>query len=233
MAFLSARRGIGHAASSLNETPLLGPMLLAVRALDSGYRCLDRGNTLDMPGGRLQSRCFHSPLGRAMGRVPCTTLLLLAPAFSVPKLPQKLHRPLQSLGQSYLQDPNTVKKISLSFAERVEPNAPVLELGPGLGALTQSLSETFPKMRAVEIDERAVSRLQRDLPDTTIYLQELRWRLNIVKRAHLCDVMRRLSLKRTQTTFVSAGFRGYALCELLADGGRDGRASVCGGEPAL
>ena len=104
---------------------------------------------------------------------------------SVPKLPSGSHRPKQQLGQSYLTDPNTINKIVESFHEalklrteemEVESNtASVLELGPGLGALTRFLAELFPtsKLLAVDIDPRAVQRLQKDMPELQVRFQDL------------------------------------------------------------
>ena len=107
---------------------------------------------------------------------------------SVPKLPSGSHRPKQQLGQSYLTDPNTINKIVESFHEacklRMEEMGPVesasntasvLELGPGLGALTRFLAELFPasKLMAVDIDPRAVERLRTDMPELQVRLQDL------------------------------------------------------------
>lgn len=105
---------------------------------------------------------------------------------SVPKLPSGSHRPKQQLGQSYLTDPNTINKIVESFHEacklRMEEMGPVtastasiLELGPGLGALTRFLAELFPasKLLAVDIDPRAVERLRTDMPELQVRLQDL------------------------------------------------------------
>jgi len=101
-----------------------------------------------------------------------------------PKLPAGTHRPRQDLGQSYLSDPNTASKIVSTFqagsAERFGKDAvgglvtpPVVELGPGLGALTNNLAPHFPGMVAVEIDSRAVEVLRRNLPQLEVLQQDL------------------------------------------------------------
>lgn len=58
---------------------------------------------------------------------------------------------------------------------RTESNClSVLELGPGLGALTRSLAELYPtNLLAVDVDPRAVAVLQKDLPNLKVRLQDL------------------------------------------------------------
>ncbi|CAJ1372819.1 unnamed protein product [Effrenium voratum] len=99
---------------------------------------------------------------------------------AAPKLPKSSHRPKQELGQSpleaswrcYLSDPNTIEKIFRSFRSGAASNA-VVELGPGLGALTRLLAAEFPTMVAVEVDSRAVEALARDLPKLRVRHQDL------------------------------------------------------------
>ncbi|CDF33004.1 unnamed protein product [Chondrus crispus] len=71
-------------------------------------------------------------------------------------------RPKQSLGQNFLRDGNMVSRIVQSFGAAVDelcPDAHVVEVGPGLGALTTRLVERYPDMLAIEIDRRAVQYL--------------------------------------------------------------------------
>ncbi|MCL6571785.1 MAG: 16S rRNA (adenine(1518)-N(6)/adenine(1519)-N(6))-dimethyltransferase RsmA [Bacillus sp. (in: Bacteria)] len=58
----------------------------------------------------------------------------------------------RSLGQNFLIDTNILKKI-VSFAELNE-NSGVIEIGPGIGALTEQLARNSKKVVAVEIDQR-------------------------------------------------------------------------------
>lgn len=44
----------------------------------------------------------------------------------------------------------------------------VLELGPGLGVTTQALAERVPRLTALEVDERYVTRLRRELDSVEI-----------------------------------------------------------------
>ncbi|HEY5995840.1 MAG TPA: 16S rRNA (adenine(1518)-N(6)/adenine(1519)-N(6))-dimethyltransferase RsmA [Candidatus Deferrimicrobiaceae bacterium] len=57
--------------------------------------------------------------------------------------------PLKALGQNFLHDRNICRKI---VAEAVALGPPFLEIGPGLGALTDLLAETGEPVTAVELD---------------------------------------------------------------------------------
>ena len=59
-------------------------------------------------------------------------------------------RPRKTLGQNFLHDPNTIRRI-VRTAELSEGEA-VLEVGPGLGSLTLGLLEAGHPVTAVEID---------------------------------------------------------------------------------
>jgi len=58
----------------------------------------------------------------------------------------------KSLGQNFLIDTNILKKI-VSFANLNE-NSGAIEIGPGIGALTEQLARTSKKVVAFEIDQR-------------------------------------------------------------------------------
>ncbi len=58
----------------------------------------------------------------------------------------------KSLGQNFLTDQNILRKI-ISAAE-LEKDKGALEIGPGIGALTQQLAKTAGRVVAVEIDQR-------------------------------------------------------------------------------
>ena len=59
-------------------------------------------------------------------------------------------RPSRALGQNFVVDPNTVRRIA-RLAE-VGPGDQVVEIGPGLGALTLALAETGAAVTALEAD---------------------------------------------------------------------------------
>jgi 16S rRNA (adenine1518-N6/adenine1519-N6)-dimethyltransferase len=72
-------------------------------------------------------------------------------------------RPTKALGQNYLVDPNTARKV-VRLAE-VEPGETVLEVGPGLGSLTLALRGAGALVVAVEADERLLPALAEVLGD--------------------------------------------------------------------
>lgn len=75
---------------------------------------------------------------------------LLGPA-DVRRLASELGvRPTKKLGQNFVHDPNTVRRI-VTAAELREDDV-VLEVGPGLGSLTLGLLETVHHVTAVEVD---------------------------------------------------------------------------------
>jgi len=62
------------------------------------------------------------------------------------------HRPRKSLGQNFLIDGNIVRK-SIQLAGLGDDDT-VVEIGPGLGTLTQGLLEKGCRVYAVEVDQR-------------------------------------------------------------------------------
>jgi len=64
----------------------------------------------------------------------------------------------KSLGQNFLIDTNILKKI-VSFADLTE-NSGAIEIGPGIGALTEQLARSSKKVVAFEIDQRLLPILQ-------------------------------------------------------------------------
>ena len=74
----------------------------------------------------------------------------------------KTVRPKKNLGQHFLVDLNIAKAI----ADTVDacPDIPVLEVGPGMGVLTQYLIEKPRPLRVVEIDKESVAYLKEHFP---------------------------------------------------------------------
>jgi 16S rRNA (adenine1518-N6/adenine1519-N6)-dimethyltransferase len=62
--------------------------------------------------------------------------------------------PSRALGQNFVADPNTVRRI-VRLAE-VGPGDPVVEIGPGVGSLTTELAEAGAVVTAVELDRHLV-----------------------------------------------------------------------------
>src|SRR5689334_9511055 len=127
-----------------------------------------------MPDGRASTEPTRSRAGRAAAEAPpdgpaaadathaepVTRLpgaRLLGPA-EVRALADELGvRPTKRLGQNFVHDPNTVRRIVR--AADLAPDDVVLEVGPGLGSLTLGLLEAAAAVCAVEIDPVLAARL--------------------------------------------------------------------------
>lgn len=74
----------------------------------------------------------------------------------------KAVKPKKNLGQHFLTDLSIAKRI----ADTVDacPDIPVLEIGPGMGVLTQYLVEKSRLVKAVEIDSESVAYLHENFP---------------------------------------------------------------------
>ena len=59
-------------------------------------------------------------------------------------------RPTKTLGQNFVIDPNTIRRIVA--AADITDDETVLEIGPGLGSLTLGLADAARQVVAVEID---------------------------------------------------------------------------------
>ena len=62
--------------------------------------------------------------------------------------------PRRDLGQNFVVDPNTVRRIAA--LARLSPGDRVIEIGAGLGSLTLALAETGAHVTAVEVDRGVV-----------------------------------------------------------------------------
>src|SRR5580698_9718979 len=79
-------------------------------------------------------------------------------------------QPSRALGQNFVADPNTVRRIArLSGAG---PGAHVLEIGAGLGSLTLALAETGADVVAVETDRHLVPVLREVVADAGVEIVE-------------------------------------------------------------
>ena len=77
--------------------------------------------------------------------------------------------PRRDLGQNFVVDANTVRKIARLAG--VGPNDHVVEIGAGLGSLTLALAETGATIMAIEIDHGVAGVLRSvvaDLPNVTV-----------------------------------------------------------------
>lgn len=94
-------------------------------------------------------------------------------------------KPKKNLGQHFLTDLSIAKRI----ADTVDacPDIPVLEVGPGMGVLTQYLMEKDREIKVVEIDDESVAYLYERFPkliDNIIGDDFLRMDLNTIFNGH-------------------------------------------------
>jgi 16S rRNA (adenine1518-N6/adenine1519-N6)-dimethyltransferase len=75
-------------------------------------------------------------------------------------------KPLKRFGQNYLTDSNILSKIVSEIAPQVNDN--LIEIGPGLGALTEKLLAEIPHFSTVEIDNRVINDLRIKYPELNI-----------------------------------------------------------------
>jgi 16S rRNA (adenine1518-N6/adenine1519-N6)-dimethyltransferase len=75
-------------------------------------------------------------------------------------------KPLKQFGQNYLTDKNILNKIVNEISP--QPGDNLMEIGPGLGSLTEILSEHIAEFTAVEIDFRVIDELSRRFPNVSI-----------------------------------------------------------------
>jgi 16S rRNA (adenine1518-N6/adenine1519-N6)-dimethyltransferase len=71
-------------------------------------------------------------------------------------------RPKKSLGQHFLKDLSVAEKIAETVS--VYPELPVLEIGPGMGVLTQFLLRDRRDLTVVELDSESVKYLETHYP---------------------------------------------------------------------
>ncbi len=109
------------------------------------------------------------------GGGPAGSSALLGPA-DVRRMAEELGvRPTKKLGQNFVHDANTVRRIV--GAADLRPDDVVVEVGPGLGSLTLALLPACQRVLAVEIDPVLADRLPRTAADRA---PELRDRLTVL-----------------------------------------------------
>ena len=75
-------------------------------------------------------------------------------------------KPLKRFGQNYINDQNILNNIVGEINPRVNDN--LLEIGPGLGSLTEKLITYIPSLTAVEIDKRVIENLSNKFPQINL-----------------------------------------------------------------
>jgi 16S rRNA (adenine1518-N6/adenine1519-N6)-dimethyltransferase len=90
-------------------------------------------------------------------------MALLTPATVHALLDAHGLHPKRSLGQNFLVDPNTARRV-VALAD-LPVAAPVLEIGPGLGSLTLALVDAGHDVVALELDDRLAAVLRTVVAD--------------------------------------------------------------------
>ena len=85
------------------------------------------------------------------------------------------HTPRKRFGQHFLHDPYVIERIVAAVCPR--PGELLVEIGPGLGALTRPLLERAASMQAVEIDRDVIPHLTRHCADA------------VELTIHVCDAL--------------------------------------------
>jgi 16S rRNA (adenine1518-N6/adenine1519-N6)-dimethyltransferase len=80
------------------------------------------------------------------------------------------HQPRKRFGQHFLADASVLAAIADAVAP--QPGQLVVEIGPGLGALTEHLLARTDRLHAVEIDRDLVARLARRFPPERLVLHQ-------------------------------------------------------------
>jgi len=80
------------------------------------------------------------------------------------------HVPRKRFGQNFLNSPGVVRKIVEAIAPR--PADRMVEIGPGLAALTEPLLAVLDRLDAVEIDRDLIADLQRRFPAEKLVIHE-------------------------------------------------------------
>jgi len=81
------------------------------------------------------------------------------------------HVPKKRFGQNFLNDPDIIR--SLVEAIQPDPDDLMVEIGPGLGALTQPLLRTLKHLHAVELDRDIVSWMQTHYPSGKVTIHNV------------------------------------------------------------
>jgi 16S rRNA (adenine1518-N6/adenine1519-N6)-dimethyltransferase len=80
------------------------------------------------------------------------------------------HRARKRFGQNFLHDPYYVRACIDAIAP--QPDDRVVEIGPGLGALTEPLLARLPHLHVVEIDRDLIARLHQRHPPERLTIHE-------------------------------------------------------------
>ncbi len=82
----------------------------------------------------------------------------------------KGHAPRKRFGQNFLVSPGVIRNIVMSIAPRHDDR--LVEIGPGLGALTEPLLAALDHLHVVEIDRDLIARLRRSFSAERLTVHE-------------------------------------------------------------
>lgn len=80
------------------------------------------------------------------------------------------HQARKRFGQNFLSDPNIIRRII--DAIRPQPGDTMVEIGPGLGAMTAPLIERLGQLQVVEIDRDLIARLRERYREEQLIIHE-------------------------------------------------------------
>lgn len=80
------------------------------------------------------------------------------------------HKAKKQFGQNFLVDQTIIADIVRAI--RPEPDDTMVEIGPGLGALTRPLLQHLKRLHVIEIDRDIIARLKTDYPQDKIIIHE-------------------------------------------------------------
>ena len=80
------------------------------------------------------------------------------------------HRARKRFGQNFLRDPNIIRRIVAAIDPK--PGEHLVEIGPGLGALTEPLINAAGHLTAIELDRDLATRLRERFPEERLRLIE-------------------------------------------------------------
>ncbi len=93
------------------------------------------------------------------------------------------HVPRKRFGQHFLTDEGIIHAIVDAIGPK--PDEVLVEIGPGLGALTRPLLDRIPHLHVVELDRDIIARLKRTWPPERLSIHEgdaLRFDFNVIAR---------------------------------------------------
>jgi 16S rRNA (adenine1518-N6/adenine1519-N6)-dimethyltransferase len=80
------------------------------------------------------------------------------------------HRARKRFGQNFLHDRQVIERIIAAI--NPQTNDTVIEIGPGLAALTRPLLEKLPHLHAIELDRDLAARLRAEFPPDRLTVHE-------------------------------------------------------------